>query len=114
MEKVGHKSSKRKEMATLKWVSTRSPVKGTRAKLATDTKEESSPFTLYCSHQDFQAGNFIWNIIFNSHSWAYLTFLIYFELTHLFDLHNVPWVLLFNYVLHEKVLPLVCFKAAAL
>lgn len=56
MEKVRHKSSRMKEMAALKWVSTRSPVKTTRAKLATDTKEESNTFTLYCSHQNFQAG----------------------------------------------------------
>lgn len=68
MEKVRHRSTRRKEMATLKWVSTRSPVKGTRAKLATNTKEQSNPFTLYCSHRDFQDGNFIWNIMFNSHS----------------------------------------------
>lgn len=68
MEKVRHKSTRRKEMAALKWVSTRSPVKGTRAKLAADTKEQSNPFTLYCSHQDFQDGNFVWNIMFNSHS----------------------------------------------
>lgn len=96
MEKVRHKSTRRKEMAALKWVSTRSPVKGTRAKLAADTKEQSNPFTSYCSHQDFQDGNFVWNIMFNSHSQAYLTFLIYFELTYIFDLHSIPWVLLFN------------------
>ena len=40
MEKARSKSTRRRKMVILKWVSTRSPVKGTRAKLATDIKEQ--------------------------------------------------------------------------
>lgn len=40
MEKARSESTRRREMAILKWITTRSPVMGTRAKLATDIKEQ--------------------------------------------------------------------------
>ena len=40
MEKARSKSTRRRKTVILKWVSTRSPVKGTRAKLATDIKAQ--------------------------------------------------------------------------
>lgn len=52
MEKARSKSMRRKTMVILKWVSTRSLVEGTRAKLATDIKEQK-PSELWLGGQNW-------------------------------------------------------------